>query len=85
MLDIETGYIKVEGRDHTVLNYHQSDDEIELDTDEYYAIFIPESMIDDVEIDGEFHNWGKTERGESYHVFGFSDYQSYIYAYANMR
>ena len=54
MLDIETGYIKVEGRDHTVLNYHQSDDEIELEVDEYY-------------------------------VFGYSDYQSYIYAYSNMR
>jgi len=51
---------------------------------EYYAIFVPDDMIEDVEIDAPYYKWGKTDRGVEYHVYGFGDYQSYDYALANM-
>jgi len=79
MLEIETGYIKVVDGKHKIIDYPCSADEVNLEVDEYYAIFVPESMIDKVEVDAPYYDWGKTERGEEYHIYGFSDYQSYIH------
>jgi len=84
MIDIETGYIKIVDGNHEIMYHSGSADEVELEVDEYYAIFVPQSMIEDVEIDGEYCGWGENERGKKYHVYGFSDYQSYAYALANM-
>jgi len=79
MLEIETGYIKVVDGKHEIIDYPWSDGEVNLKVDEYYAIFVPDSMIDKVEIDAPYYAWGKTEQGEEYHVYGFGDYQSYIH------
>lgn len=84
MFGIETGYIKVEDGKHEIVYHSGSADEVNLEVDEYYAIFVPDDMIDEVEIEEHYYDWGKTERGVEYHVYGFENYQSYAYALANM-
>jgi len=84
MKGIEIGYIKFIDGIHTVLDYSQDAEEINLDVDEYYAIFVPDTKVGKVEIDSPYYHWGRTETNEDYYVYAFGSYESYSSALNNM-
>ncbi len=85
-MDYELGFVKITDDKYHVVESSLDASEISLEVDECYAIFIKESEYDSTDIDMGFDYIGNiiSERGESYYVFAFEDYQGYAFELSSL-
>ena len=80
-MDYELGFVKIENGRYEVIDKYLEADEIFLDADEYYAIFVEEDIYDksDIEIDYSYLGNITSEQNVEFYVFAFESYHNYQY------
>lgn len=82
----ELGYVEIFNDKYKVFNSSLDASEISLNVDEYYAIFVKEDDYDSSDIEIESHYIANilSERNDTFYVFAFEDYQSYIFELSSL-